>query len=107
MTKYNGEVKVKLGGKDYTIVYNWAALADIQEKHGFNLLLNLANAKIDAVADVLLVGLKKHHPDVTKEFLLEASPPLIPLLTALNEAVTYCFYGADGAPKEAGEEGKK
>ena len=96
MNKYTGEVEIILAGKPHTLVYDWRALAEVQTKHGGNIVKELFNGISPAVvADILVIGLRKKHPEITVETLMDISPPFIPMVQALDRAIAYSYFGVD------------
>lgn len=105
--KYTGEVEIQLGGKTLKLVYDFRALSKITSKHGKDALQTiLQGLDVDLIASVLHIGLVKHQPLITIEEIMEASPPVVPMIKAIDEAMTYALYGAEGQP-EAVEPEKK
>jgi hypothetical protein len=47
----------------------------------------------------LAIGLKKHNPEMTKDYILDISPPFVPMVQALDKALYVSYFGAE-APKE-------
>ena len=105
--KFNGEVNIEILGKTCIICFDWEAIGrlntlftpteldDITEGRGGNHLL-----------DLLLVGLAKHHPDITKEDIEKSLPPFIPTMEAVGRSMNYGYFGTDIAP-EVEEPAKK
>lgn len=75
MTDPRGALKVTAGGNEYTLWLGMSVLADLQDKHG-NDVLNQVDAPADAganwlpplriVVDLLLGALQRYHPDADK-----------------------------------------
>ncbi len=97
MNKYLGEVPIKLGEKTYKIVYDWRAISEFQSKFGNNADVNTFS--IDQIAETLVIGLSKHHPDITLDDIMAASPPIGYVSDCIVEAFVYAQHGV--------EEGKK
>lgn len=95
MNKYTGEVGIKLDGKEYTVIYDLRALAAIQSKYGNDTIATLRAETITAMemADILSIGLKRHHPEMTADVILDLSPPLIVMSDAVNLAIAYAWFG--------------
>jgi len=100
-----GEKKFKLGDKEVRLVYDWRAIARAKETCGNDVFYNLYSRTPDVVADVLAIGLEKHHPDIGKDQILDLSPPLIPAIKAIDDALAMAYWGPDGPPKK--QEGAK
>lgn len=96
---YLGESTVNLSGKAYTLVYTWRGLAEIQTKFGGNILKELFSGLSPlTVAEIIHIGLKKNHPEITLDHVIDSSPPMIPTLQALDRALALAYFGADGIP---------
>lgn len=95
-----GEAPLHLGGSVYTLCYDWNALAVIAHKVGQD--VNLFDPETLAV--VLSLGLSKHHPGVTPDVILDASPPLGAAVQDYNLAMRYCYFG-HGAPPDREDAG--
>lgn len=94
--KFTGEVPITIGGKKCSLVYDWKAIAAVQTNYGnspISELLSVANTR--ALAVLLSIGLEKHHPEITAEQILNESPPYIPAVKAVDQALAYAYFGAD------------
>lgn len=107
MTKYTGDVALNIGGKKHTLCFDWRAIARVQEEVATTEMVNLFQASPKVLAKILSIGLYKHHGDVSEDSILDASPVIAEVVSAIDKAVAYSYYGADGAPKVAGEPQKK
>ena len=96
MNPITGESQVVIGGKEYTIRFDWSCLAEIESAHGDN--PNFFNPKI--VADIAAIGMKKKHPEMTEEKILELSPPLMPFATAVQRAMRFAYFGNEAIPED-------
>lgn len=106
MSAYDGTVALKMGGTEYTLVMDWAALADVQTKHGENCFEGLyAQRDLKKIADMVAAAAKRHHPELTAKKVLELSPPLIGTLKVLDEVLAIAYFGAEQAAelKQAAE----
>jgi hypothetical protein len=45
-------------------------------------------------------GLLKHHPELDKEAIIQWSPPLMRSIMVIDKALSYAYFGNEGAPKE-------
>lgn len=93
MNKYTGEVHLKIGEKDCVLVYDWGAIAAYQSKFGKD--ARITDFGIDELCDALLIGLKKHNPEITKEFIMDNSTPLGQVVDAIIEAFVYAHNGVE------------
>ena len=102
--KYTGEVKMEIGGKLAKLFYGWRELAEIQSRFGQEVLgtLNM-NADIDKLLEILLIGLQKHSPDISKAFVEESSPPILEILERVDLALCLAYYGPEGTAALKGE----
>lgn len=96
MSKLTGEVDIDICGKDYSIRFDWAALAAVKDAHGD--APNLFEPSV--LADVAAMGLKKNHPEMTAERIKELSPPLVPFANTVQSALQYAYFGAEPLPDD-------
>lgn len=102
MNKITGEKTIEIDGNKYVLRYTWRALAEVESQHGES--PNLFNA--ETLAAVAAAGFREHHPELTAERIMGLSPPLVPLATAVQEAIQWAYFGG-GALPEAGQDVKK
>jgi len=92
--KYSGMVGVRIGDKDYSLFYNWEALAKIKSTYGSSIIRDLYSAEEPAkLADVVSIGLSHKHPEMTPELIIKLSPPIMPLIMAVDKAMAYAYFG--------------
>lgn len=104
MNKYTGEVDVTIDGEKYKLILDYRAQAEIQSKYGKDAFKDIfQNITPALIADILVAGLKKHHPNITLDWILDVSPPLVPMTKAIDKAMLYAFFGADGVPETSEE----
>ncbi len=97
---------ISLNGKDYVLKYDWRALGKLKSKFSDkNLESILSGREIDLLADVIAIGLERHHPEVTPDFVMDASPALVDALKSINDAITYAYFA--GNQSTAGEKPEK
>lgn len=99
MSAVNGEYEVEIGGEKCILRYDWSALAEVEGKHGQD--PNLFSPEV--VASVAAFGLKRRHPEMTAEHIIEISPPLIPFAQAVQKALQWAYLGNEGAPEANGK----
>jgi hypothetical protein len=97
--KYLGSKEITLGGKKVKLFYDWAAIAGIKSELGEKGLANLIAKSPSDLSIVIAAGLQKHQPDeYTPEDIMKISPPIVPITTAINQALEFSYWGPDGAP---------
>lgn len=94
--KYTGEVSLDICGKRCVLVYDWRSLSRIKSEYGDEALRDLKSLAPETLAGILAAGLAKHHPDMTTDAILDLSPPLVPMIAAIDKAVCVAYFGADG-----------
>jgi hypothetical protein len=90
-----GEARVTFGGQQFTLVYDWRAFSMLG-KAGFTGMDNLTPYEPERLAEVLAIGLARHHPEMTVERILDMSPPFIPVINAITRAIAYALTGPEG-----------
>lgn len=95
MSAYDGAVSVRLGAADYELRFDWAALAEIKQRHGDEADL----MDLSVLASVASIGLRRAHPELTSERILQLSPPVAPLVWAVQRALEWAYFGPEGAPE--------
>ena len=95
MNPITGERLVEINGGKYTLRFTWKALAEIEAKYGDN--PNLFNAEV--IANIASYGLSEKHPEMTAEKIMELSPPLMPFVNAVQEALQWAYFGKEPVPK--------
>lgn len=97
--KYTAEITVQIDKKKCVLVYDWHALSELHSRFPDDLRGGLLDVgKVNdplKLAAILAIGLKKHHPDVTEEFIIDLAPPLVPMKKPLDEALALAYFGAD------------
>lgn len=84
-----------------TFQFPWDSLAELEISYGLT-APSIGEPKV--LADVALIGLRVHHPDMTLEKLTALNVPMFPLYQAVFAALQYAYHGADIPPELA--EGK-
>jgi hypothetical protein len=97
-----GERQVSINGKQYALRFTWAALAEIEQKHGEN--PSLFNPEV--LASVAASGFVHRHPELTAEAIMELSPPIVPFAVAVQEAIRWANFGPEGPPESKAAEKK-
>jgi len=99
MSAINGEYEVRIAGEEYILRYDWSALAEVEAKHGQD--PNLFSPEV--VASVAAFGLKKRHPEMTAEKIVQLSPPLVPFAASVQKALQWAYFGDKGMPEDGGK----
>lgn len=102
--KYTGVVDVQIGDKKAKLVYDWAAIAEFQSTFGKEADIN--SFDIDQIATTLLIGLKRHNPEITKDDIFETSPAVAYISDCIAESFLYAQLGPEKA-KALVEEARK
>jgi len=106
--KYKGETHLVIDGKKHTIDFDWNALAILKQTVTDKELEQVVSGEnLELVADVLAVGLKKHHPEMTAQMIMDLSPPFVTAVQALEQALTYSYFGASDPETAAPQNRKK
>lgn len=96
---HKGEVIVDLAGNPHVLVYDFDALACLEEALGEDyrkiIVSALDKGRAKIITTALLAGLKARHPDVTEETIRKASPPIVPASAAIIRAFNVSTFGPD------------
>lgn len=87
-----GEARLAFGGREFTLVYDWRAFSALG-KAGFTGLDALTPYEPERLAEILAIGLRRHHPEMTAEAVFAASPPFVPVIEAVARAIGYALAG--------------
>jgi hypothetical protein len=87
-----GEARVVIEGKEYTLLFDWRAFSMLG-KAGFTGMESLTPYEPERLAEILAIGLARHHPEMTATRLLDISPPFLPVINALARAIGYALTG--------------
>lgn len=94
MNTKEGNVEVEIAGKKYVMVLDLRALSTIQSKYGDDAVREaLKGQNIQKLVYILAVALKKNHPEITEEFILDANPTLTAIVTAVTMAWLAANFG--------------
>lgn len=101
---HRGETALEIGGKRHLLVYDWHAIAALRSElgSGFDQRIGEAAAELDldTLAVALEAGLAKHHPGQwTREAIMDASPPIVPVARAIQQALVRAFHGNEPPPE--------
>lgn len=103
MNPITGECEIEIAGRKYTLRYDWSALAEVEAAHGDS--PNFFNAQV--IASIAAVGMKRNHPEMTPEKIMDLSPPLVPFINTVQAAMQYAYFGAGAVPDKKEDEVKK
>jgi hypothetical protein len=102
---FTGDVELALGDQRLTLRYDWKALAALRTRFGKGFMRKLDEVMMDAaedpeaLADLVVAGLRRNHPEVTVEAIMDQSPPVTEVIAAVSQALAFAFYGPAGPPK--------
>ena len=97
--KYTGEVPYSVGDKKGVMVIDYAALAAIKSKVTQADLENLVQMSPEKLAHMAACAFKKLSPEITYEYIMEQSPPIMQLAEAVDRAMLFSFHGPENARK--------
>jgi len=101
MNEYAGKYRIDINGNNYTLVYDWDALANIEGLCGLKAIQTLfTSINTGLLAQMLEIGLRRHHPEMTVDKLKELSPPYMPCVQAVDKALALAYYGVDTVKPE-------
>jgi hypothetical protein len=90
---YRGEVFIHLDAKTrLPLKYTWDAIARIREQwpeQNFDLY------DPDDLAEIISIGLAYGYPEWTPETIKKASPPIHPMIDAVNRAISLAMFGKE------------
>lgn len=97
MGKHTATVSIEIGGKNYQLKYDYAAMSALDAECTRDDLENLNNIPIAKLVKILHIGLMVHHPDVTENDIMKASPPVAAVAKAIDNALIYTRFGPETA----------
>lgn len=97
MGKHTGDVPVVIDGKNFKLKIDYTALSALEEFCTRKDLESLGDLPIVKIAKILTIALARHHPEITEEFIMAASPPLAEMARAIDHALLYSRYGPQTA----------
>lgn len=98
MNQYTAQVPIEILGAEYKLELDWRAIGRIKTELGDRALANIHSHSPEDITTILLIGLAKHHPEVTRDMVLNSSPPWLPTLNKIQLALAYFYWGAEGPP---------
>ena len=84
-----GIPEIEIDGQTYKVEFNWPSFAEARKTLGED--PDMMNP--EALSQYVAFALKRHHPMVTADQIMTASPPMIPVAKAVRAAVTRLFWG--------------
>lgn len=97
---YTGEVAVNIGGKPYKLLFDWAAIAKLHTKFGAENMEGLVRqSNISDLAEIVAIGLERHHPEMSADDVMKASPAILEVQASLDWALSVAYLGAEVAEK--------
>jgi len=99
-----GIIEYTLDGRRVKLCFDWTAIEALVEILGKNFDSQITRASLEfdtpVLAKALSVGLEKHQPgEFPAENIMELSPPVIPAVTAIQQALTVAFHGKLEVPE--------
>lgn len=96
--KYTAVVKIQIGKQTYDLVYNWNAIAEVKSFYSGDDIITKLNTGTDPIllAKVLAAGLRENHPEITATQIIKYSPPIFKMVKAIDEAMSYAYFGPEG-----------
>jgi hypothetical protein len=90
---YRGEIEIQFNGYPAILVFDWHAISVMQKEFGeeWFKVTEKMGSDLDLASRVVAIGLRKHMPTVTPEMVMDASPPIVPVIRAVMEAITACM----------------
>lgn len=102
--EFTGDVELKINGVAHTIKFDWHALAVLKSSFTEAQLDKiLSGTDLTKLATLLAIGLQRHHPNINESHILNNPPALVPAMAAIEKALTFAYFGADGPPVEDDE----
>lgn len=99
-----GTVPIAIAGKEYTLRYDWSALAKLKAQFGtkYEQAISQASSEYDTevLAKVLSIGLS---PALGPEEVAQASPPLAVVVPAIELAIRYAWLGGEEPGRKASD----
>ncbi len=102
---YRGDVALEIGGKQYVLKYDWTAVVQLKTEFGneFDLETSRAMTEMDlpVLAKILAIGLECYQlGKFTDQDIIKLSPPIVPIIGAIEKAISRAYYGEGEAPSD-------
>ena len=89
-----GEARLEIDGRELVLVYDWRAFSMLG-RAGFSGLEALTPYEPERLAEILAIGLARHHPEMTAARIIELSPPFLLVIDAIARGIGYALAGPD------------
>ena len=100
---YTGETPIEIGGEELTLVFDWRALARMRAELGEDGQVRALGGDVEALAQLVEIGLARRHPGWDAGRVLDASPPLMATVDAVTKALNAAYFGPGGPPEDPPE----
>lgn len=80
-----------LSDQTFLLDFDWPALAEIYKRFGAT--ADLFNPEI--LGEVVVLGLRRHHPDITLAVVHAGSPPVVEVIRTVDRALKWAYSGVD------------
>lgn len=98
---YTGDATFQLDGKPLTLCYTLRAISEIRSVFDETVFSKIHTIDPADLAKIVHFGLKKHHPDITQDQILDGEFCLIPTIQAVQKAIEIAYWGPNGIPQDA------
>lgn len=95
--KYAGEIPLKIGSKQGTLVFDWRALGALHTNFSKDALEKIMERTPEELAQILAIGFQKLSPDITVDIIFDASPAIEEVAMAIDKALLYAYHGTEKA----------
>jgi len=90
---HRGEVELTAGEKTLKLVFDWNAIAVLQDEFGED--ETFEKLKVKTLARLLEIGCQKHHPEMTADEIMDLSPEIPAAMEAVQKALLLGWGGPD------------
>lgn len=100
-------VSVKIGEKDFQLVFNWKGLCDLEAAIGMDKVANITACTPLEIAKAFLVAAKENHPELTLDDVLAFKAPFVRAIQGVDKALLFAYTGYDTLQKPSDGDKKK
>jgi hypothetical protein len=93
-----GDYPIRIGADELRLRYDWWALDRVHNECGEDALNRLALLPVSKIAKILEIGLQFHHKGYGADAIMNASPPVIAMIAAIDQAASAAYLGNEPAP---------